>query len=141
MAENDERVVELVARTEKVTLQWILKLTKNLVIGTVKGGTGTIAKGIKKYQTTGEQRYQQLKKKGALEHVDLGKTDVRPLKTELRRYKVDFSVQHNKDTDKYHVFFKAQDRDLINLALENVITKFSQVLEKTEEKKPLKERM
>lgn len=80
MAEYDERVVELVARAEKASLKWVLYLMKAL---TLKTGEG-IKKTATHVQTTGKQRYGQLKKSGSLEHVDIAKTDLAALKTELK---------------------------------------------------------
>lgn len=136
VAEHDERVVELVARAEKVSLQWVLHLMKTLSLNAGKGIKNTVTH----IQTTGEQRYSQLKKSGSLEHVDIAKTDLSALKTELKRHKVDFAIRYNKETGKHHVFFKAKDRDTLNLALENVIAKFSQEKEAVKEKPPVEKK-
>ncbi|EIQ7064277.1 DUF3801 domain-containing protein [Enterococcus faecalis] len=134
MAEKDDQVVELVARTEKATLKWLLELMKNYVSQTSKKSVTKVKNTIKQQQTTGHQRYGQLQKSGALEHVDVNKTDLSAIKKELKSYKVDFAIRHNKETGKYHVFFKAKDRDTLNLALENVLVKFGKEQELTQEK-------
>lgn len=134
MAENDERVVELVARTEKATLKWLLQLMKKYVTKIGRTSVGVVKKAVKKQQTTGHQRYGQLQKSGSLEHVDISKTDLSAVRKELKNYKVDFAIRHNQETGKHHVFFKAKDRDTLNLALENVLVKFSQEQELTQEK-------
>lgn len=134
MAEKDEQVVELVARAEKVTVAWLLQLMKTYTVKASKKGVGAVKQGIKKQQTTGHQRYNQLQKSGSLEHVDVNKTDLSAVKKELKNYKVDFAVRYNKETGKYHVFFKGKDRDTLNLPLENVLAKFSKEQELTQEK-------
>ncbi|MFB8608298.1 PcfB family protein [Enterococcus casseliflavus] len=136
MSENDERVVELVARSEKASLVFILNLMKDLALNSGKTGVDLVKKGIQHQQTTGKQRYGQLKKSGSLEHVDVSKTDLSALKLELRKYKVDFAVRYNRETGKYHIFFKAKDRDTLNIALENVLAKFSKQQEVNLEKSP-----
>lgn len=134
MAENDDRVVELVARTEKATLKWLLQLMKNYVTKIGKTSINVVKKAVTKQQTTGHQRYGQLQKSGSLEHVDISKTDLSAVKKELKNYKVDFAIRHNQETGKHHVFFKAKDRDTLNLALENVLVKFGKEQELIQEK-------
>lgn len=136
LSENDERVVELVARSEKASLVFILNLMKDLALNSGKTGVDLVKKAIQHQQTTGKQRYGQLKKSGSLEHVDVSKTDLSALKLELRKYKVDFAVRYNRETGKYHIFFKAKDRDTLNIALENVLAKFSKQQEVNLEKSP-----
>lgn len=56
---------------------------------------------------------------------------------EMKKYKIDFSVKENKETGKIHVFFKAKDRDTLNIALENLVAKFDN--QKEMEKESAKE--
>ncbi|MGG5333805.1 DUF3801 domain-containing protein [Enterococcus sp. AZ163] len=122
MAVNDEKVVEVIMRSEKD----MFRLLTKAMMAVTKQSTHTTLKGIKVIQNTGQQRFTNLRKQNAtLEHVDVNQEDLAAIKAELKRYKVDFAIEHNQETDKTHVFFKAQDRDIINLALENVLIKFN----------------
>lgn len=122
MAVNDEKVVEVIMRSEKD----LIRLLTKAMMAVTKQSTGATLKGIKVIQNTGQQRFTNLRKQNAtLEHVDVNQEDLAAIKSELKRYKVDFAIEHNEETDKTHVFFKAQDRDIINLALENVLIKFN----------------
>lgn len=133
MAENDERVAELVLDESKNLLRKLVKALSKVGIAAVTVPTKVAYSQIQKNRTTGKQRYNQLKKHGALEHVDISKTDLKPFANELKKYKVDFAVKRNKETGKIHVFFKAQDRDTLNLALENVLQKFANEKEQNRE--------
>lgn len=125
MAVNDERVAELVLDEGKNLMRKLIPALGKMGISVVTVPAKVAYSQIQKHRTTGKQRYNQLQKRGALEHIDVSKTDLKPVASELKKYKVDFAVKRNKETGKIHVFFKAQDRDTLNLALENVLQKFS----------------
>ncbi|HDL2736602.1 TPA: PcfB family protein, partial [Enterococcus faecium] len=125
LAVNDERVAEFVLDEGKNLMRGLLQGLSKAGIAVVTVPAKAVHSQIKKQRTTGKQRYNQLKKHGSLEHIDVSKTDLKPLANELKKYKVDFAVKRNKETGKIHVFFKAQDRDTLNLALENVLQKFA----------------
>ncbi|EMF0244160.1 PcfB family protein [Enterococcus hirae] len=133
MAANDERVAEFVFDEGKSLMRSAIHQLSSISISATTGTTKAVTNQIKKQRTTGKQRYNQLKKHGALEHIDVSKTDLKPLTNELKKYKVDFAVKRNKETGKIHVFFKAQDRDTLNLALENVLQKFTNEKEQNRE--------
>ncbi|MEJ4200220.1 PcfB family protein [Enterococcus faecium] len=133
MAANDERVAEFVFDEGKSLMRNLTQKMSRGGVSIVTGSTKAVTNQIKKQRTTGKQRYNQLKKHGALEHIDVSKTDLKPLANELKKYKVDFAVKRNKETEKIHVFFKAQDRDTLNLALENVLQKFANEKEQNRE--------
>lgn len=133
MAANDERVAEFVFDEGKSLMRNLTQKMSRGGVSIVTGSTKAVTNQIKKQRTTGKQRYNQLKKHGSLEHIDVSKTDLKPLANELKKYKVDFAVKRNKETEKIHVFFKAQDRDTLNLALENVLQKFANEKEQNRE--------
>ena len=133
MAANDERVAEFVFDEGKSLMRNLTQKMSRGGVSIINGSTKAVTNQIKKQRTTGKQRYNQLKKHGALEHIDVSKTDLKPLANELKKYKVDFAVKRNKETGKIHVFFKAQDRDTLNLALENVLQKFTNEKEQNRE--------
>lgn len=133
MAANDERVAEFVFDEGKSLMRNLTQKMSRGGISIVTGTTQTVTNQIKKQRTTGKQRYNQLKKHGALEHIDVSKTDLKPIANELKKYNLDFAVKRNKETGKIHVFFKAQDRDTLNLALENVLQKFANEKEQNRE--------
>lgn len=141
LAVNDERVAEFVLNSQKNMLRALMRAASNTTVTTTKAigkGAYTGTKKIVDHQlNTGKQRYSRLKKQGTLEHVDVSKTELKPLMQEMKKYKIDFSVKENKETGKIHVFFKAKDRDTLNIALENLVAKFDN--QKEMEKEPTKE--
>lgn len=136
LAVNDERVAEFVLDSQKKLLRAFINLAKSAVKGTAKGTIKTVKVGSKvvsHQMNTGKQRYSRLKKQGTLEHVDVSKTDLKPVMQEMKKYKIDFSVKENPTTGKTHIFFKAKDRDTLNIALENVVQKFDKELSQEKE--------
>ena len=56
-----------------------------------------------------------------LASVDVNDKTLRYVKRQLNQYSVDFSVTKDKDTGKINLWFKSQDIDRIQAALENCI--------------------
>ncbi|WP_438734523.1 PcfB family protein [Enterococcus sp. AZ128] len=137
LAVNDERVAEFVLNTQKNMFRELIRAIQVPVNKVGKIAYEGSKKAVNQQLTTGKQRYSRLKKQGTLEHVDVSKTELKPLMQEMKKYKIDFSVKENKETGKIHVFFKAKDRDTLNIALENLVAKFDN--QKEMEKEPTKE--
>ena len=57
----------------------------------------------------------------ATSHVEVSKETLADVKRQMNSYYVDFSITTDKDTDKINLWFKSQDIDRIQVALENCI--------------------
>lgn len=73
-------------------------------------------------QQYGQQSIAQLNKQGRqLTSVDVDNTTIRAVKRHLKAYSVDFAVTKEKGTGKMFLWFKAQDVERIQTALQNCI--------------------
>lgn len=127
MSDVDERAVDLVIKSSKISAQMIIQVLKD-----THRKTGNYFKEakrtnlLKKQQPkTGKQTLQELNQQGrqtSFVQIDSRK-DLSALQKELKKYAIDFSIlKEGKDT--YHVFFKTQDAERFNIAIENVIKDF-----------------
>lgn len=94
----------------------------------------------------GQQSIKQLTQQHnqKLENIELTAADLKALKTELKRYGVDFAVMKDKETGNHSVFFKAKDEALIYKALSDVVKgvlKDDKSQDQDQEKQPMKETM
>ena len=70
----------------------------------------------------GEQSITALnRQERQLSSVDVNEKTVPYVKRQLRQYGVDFSITKDKDTGQMYLWFKGQDVDRIQTALENCI--------------------
>lgn len=105
----------------------------------VKGGEITLKSLISLIKTTidnkgriehGEQSLKKLNMQNRqLESVPITREDLKLLRSELKKFSVDFSIQ--KDGSEHIVFFKGQDVERVYKGLEKCVKNF--------EKKPMKE--
>lgn len=73
-------------------------------------------------QQYGQQSIAQLNKQGRqLTSVDVDNTTIRTVKRHLKAYSVDFAVTKEKGAGKMFLWFKAQDVERIQAALQNCI--------------------
>ena len=97
------------------------KLTAGMLARLLK----TIAESLKHRQTktvTGQQSLKLLNRQGkATSHVEVSKETLANVKRQMNSYYVDFSITTDKDTGKINLWFKSQDIDRIQVALENCI--------------------
>lgn len=77
----------------------------------------------------GEQTVEDLNRQNRpLKHMDLEKKtdpDLAVIRREFNRYGVDFSIVEEKEEGVFRVFFKAQDADRIEMAMDKVNDAFS----------------
>lgn len=85
----------------------------------------------------GEQSAKQLNAQNKpLDHVDIDSEkdlELQSLRRELNRYGVDFAVVEDKDNGVFHVLFKEQDADRVELAMKKTLDAF--------DRKPMDEQM
>lgn len=73
-------------------------------------------------QQYGQQSIAQLNKQGRqLTSVDVDSTTIRAVKRQLKQYSVDFAITKEKGTGKMYLWFKGQDVERIQAALQNCI--------------------
>lgn len=71
---------------------------------------------------TGAQSISQLnRQQRPLFDTEIDRTELEQAKERLKRYAVDFAITKDEDNGKIHLWFKAQDTDRVQYALENVI--------------------
>lgn len=131
MSDIDERAVDLVIQSSEISANVIIQALKDS-----QRKVGYIYKDIRKEQKyqkrkkknapkTGKQKLDELNQHGrqtAFVPID-DKQDLLELQKELKRYSIDFSIV-KEGNETYHVFFKTQDTERFNLALEKVIQDF-----------------
>lgn len=137
MREIDEHAVEVVMRASKLTAQLVYQAMRELAkqpihaIKDVRHEHKLRRREMQRQKIqqpkTGKQHLSKLKEQGKqLSFVALeDKADLAALKKELNRYKVDFSiVKEGKET--FHIFFKAQDAEQLNLAMKHVLKDYDE---------------
>lgn len=109
----EEQAVRVEVQAAKLTAGMLAKLLK------------TIAESLKHQQTqtvTGQQSLKLLNRQGkAVNGVEISKETLADVKRQMNSYYVDFSITKDKDTGKLTLWFKGQDIDRIQTALENCI--------------------
>lgn len=74
---------------------------------------------------------------GNVENIEIDKQeDLKALKRELRRYQVDYHITHDRDTDKYTVYFAGRDINAVKQSLEKIVADW----DKNSDRKPMQER-
>lgn len=117
----DNQAAEYVLRLSTLSAQALLKA---LAVKLPSKAMDMSKQAIHHQRTTGKQNIAELQKRGALEHVDISKTDLRALGKKFKKYHVDFSIRRDKETGMYHVFFKGADVDRVQLVLQKVVKDF-----------------
>ena len=74
---------------------------------------------------------------GNIESVEIDKQeDIKVLKRDLRRYQVDFHITHDRDTDRYTVYFAGKNISAVKQSLQKIVAEWDQ----NAGRKPMKER-
>ena len=109
----EEQAVRVEVQAAKLTAGMLAKLLKSA------------AEFLKHQQTktvTGQQSLKLLNRQGkATSHVEVSKETLADVKRQMNSYYVDFSITKDKNTGKLTLWFKGQDVDRIQKALENCI--------------------
>lgn len=109
----EEQAVRVEVQAAKLTAGMLARLLK------------TIAESLKHQHTktvTGQQSLKLLNRQGkAVNGVEISKETLAEVKRQMNSYYVDFSITKDKDTGKINLWFKSQDIDRIQAALENCI--------------------
>lgn len=109
----EEQAVHVEVQTAKLTADMLVRLLK------------TIAEKLKHEQVktaTGQQSLKLLNRQGkTVNGIEISKETLADVKRQMNSYYVDFSITKDKDTGKINLWFKSQDIDRIQVALENCI--------------------
>lgn len=109
----EEQAVRVEVQTAKLTADMLVRLLK------------TIAEKLKHEQVktaTGQQSLKLLNRQGkTVNGIEISKETLADVKRQMNSYYVDFSITKDKDTGKINLWFKSQDIDRIQAALENCI--------------------
>lgn len=86
---------------------------------------GAIARGLSSHfasTKTGEQSIARLnRQQRPLENSEINAEELSNIKRQLKSYAVDFAVTKDKASGSYHLWFKAQDLERVQFALQNAI--------------------
>lgn len=109
----EEQAVRVEVQAAKLTAGMLARLLK------------TIAEKLKHEQVktaTGQQSLKLLNRQGkTVNGIEISKETLADVKRQMNSYYVDFSITKDKDTGKINLWFKSQDIDRIQVALENCI--------------------
>ncbi len=98
---------------------------------------GHVSRARQKQIAHGEQSLKDLNAQGReLTEISIADKDIQQLRRELNKYEVDFHIMRDDDAGIYHVFFKAQDIERVDMGLEKCALKFADVV-----RRPMKEQM
>ena len=125
--EVSDKTLNLEIKAAKITAKLIIQQIKKLLKEAKKFG------GMEKFvsEKGNEVKLKDLVKKGQLEEITIGETELKRLKKELNKYSVKFSVMKDKKTKQYSLFFQAKDVKIMDKAFKKVLAD----LEKKEERK------
>lgn len=89
------------------------------ILGAARAALHTLTHPGIKY---GRQTIKELNRQGReLNSVETDSQKMREVKKELKAYGVDFAVEKDRTNDKMYIWFKGQDVERIQKALENLI--------------------
>lgn len=107
------------------------ELTKKIIALSIKSSKMTakvLAKGMKYYMTNrssrtikhGQQTYEELYSSGAtLQNIEINRSNIGSFTPIAKRYGIDFALKKNPTEDRYLVFFKAKDINIIDQAFKD----------------------
>lgn len=119
MAEKEELAIQVTSRALLALMRYILE-QKNIPTS----DKTTIINNLEKKLQSKTDLPQGI---NLNEHVDIdnNKFFKKTLKSELKRLDVPNKISFNETTNKFHVFFPSNERDKVNISLENTIIKIS----------------
>ncbi len=107
------------------------ELTKKIIALSIKSSKMTakvLAKGMKYYMTNrssrtikhGQQTYEELYSSGAtLQNIEINKSNIGSFTPIAKQYGIDFALKKDTAADRYLVFFKAKDINIIDQAFKD----------------------
>jgi len=95
--------VKMAQDSGKLLLKGLQKLYKALVDSRNNAG--------------GKRTYRTLKKGSYLSTAQMSKESLKPLKKVCKKFKIQYSLKKQKGTNEYTVFFKGQDKEVLDHAL------------------------
>ena len=126
--EVSDKTLNLEIKAAKITAKLIIQQIKKLLKEAKKFG------GMEKFvsEKGNEVKLKDLVKKGQLEEISIGETELKSLKKELNKYGVKFSVMKDKKTKQYSLFFQAKDVKIMDKAFKKVLTDLEKKTERKE---------
>ena len=126
--EVSDKTLNLEIKAAKITAKLIIQQIKKLLKEAEKFG------GMEKFvgEKGNEVKLKDLVKKGQLEEIAIGETELKSLKKELNRYGVKFSVMKDKKTEQYSLFFQAKDVKIMDKAFKKVLADLEKKAERKE---------
>ena len=126
--EVSDKTLNLEIKAAKITAKLIIQQIKKLLKEAEQFGGMEKFVGLK----GNEVKLKDLVKKGQLEEIAIGETELKSLKKELNRYGVKFSVMKDKKTDQYSLFFQAKDVKIMDKAFKKVLADLEKKTERKE---------
>ena len=126
--EVSDKTLNLEIKAAKITAKLIIQQIKKLLKEAKKFG------GMEKFvsEKGNEVKLKDLVKKGQLEEISIGETELKSLKKELNKYGVKFSVMKDKKTKQYSLFFQAKDIKIMDKAFKKVLADLEKKTERKE---------
>lgn len=126
--EVSDKTLNLEIKAAKITAKLIIQQIKKLLKEAKKFG------GMEKFvsEKGNEVKLKDLVKKGQLEEISIGETELKSLKKELNKYGVKFSVMKDKKTKQYSLFFQAKDVKIMDKAFKKVLADLEKKTERKE---------
>ena len=126
--EVSDKTLNLEIKAAKITAKLIIQQIKKLLKEAKKFG------GMEKFvsEKGNEVKLKDLVKKGQLEEIAIGETELKSLKKELNKYGVKFSVMKDKKTKQYSLFFQAKDVKIMDKAFKKVLADLEKKTERKE---------
>ena len=126
--EVSDKTLNLEIKAAKITAKLIIQQIKKLLKEAKKFG------GMEKFvsEKGNEVKLKDLVKKGQLEEISIGETELKSLKKELNKYGVKFSVMKDKKIKQYSLFFQAKDVKIMDKAFKKVLADLEKKTERKE---------
>ena len=126
--EVSDKTLNLEIKAAKITAKLIIQQIKKLLKEAEKFG------GMEKFvsEKGNEVKLKDLVKKGQLEEIAIGETELKSLKKELNRYGVKFSVMKDKKKEQYSLFFQSKDVKIMDKACKKILADLQKKTERKE---------
>ena len=126
--EVSDKTLNLEIKAAKITAKLIIQQIKKLLKEAEKFG------GMEKFvgEKGNEVKLKDLVKKGQLEEIAIGETELKSLKKELNRYGVKFSVMKDKKKEQYSLFFQSKDVKIMDKAFKKILADLEKKTERKE---------
>ena len=120
--ELGSRTVSLIIETGKLTTFVLQKALRESL---------HLSKNIKEHTPKGKQSLSKLKAQGvSLSNVEITRDNIKSFDTVAKKYHIDYALMKQIDSNRYYVFFKGADAEVLDAAFREYAKKEFQLDEK-----------